>query len=294
MSEPTVRIVGIGHRYGATTALTDVSFELRPGVTGLLGPNGAGKTSLIRIMATAMVADSGSLTILGRSPHDVDERTEIRRRLGYMPQEPGFYPYFTAQAFIDHVAILKEISDRRERASEARRVLQLVGLDDHRRKRVKALSGGMRQRLALATALVKDPEVLILDEPMVGLDPEQRLRLRELIAELAEDRTVLLSTHQTEDVMTLCRRVIILDHGRVLFDDQPTALAQAARGLVWRSATRPPEAVASWRTGEGSHRNLGIPPTGAELLEPTLEDGYLAVTNESFRGMIKIQTGMPR
>lgn len=291
-TKPTVCIEKVGHRYGATTALDGVSFALGSGVTGLLGPNGAGKTSLIRIMATAMVPDTGSLELLGMSPSSPHGRTAIRRKLGYMPQEPGFYTHFTAQDFVEYVAILNEISGRRERIAEAARVLDLVGLTEHRQKRVKALSGGMRQRLALACALVADPSVLILDEPMVGLDPEQRLRLRELIAGLAEDRTVLLSTHQTEDVMTLCQRVIILNQGRVLFDDQPNALARAANGLVWRSGERPADAVASWRTGEGSHRNLGIPPAGAQLVEPTLEDGYLAVTNESFRALVEGRMGL--
>jgi ABC-2 type transport system ATP-binding protein len=261
--------------YHRTVALAGVSFTLSRGVTGLLGPNGAGKTTLLRILATAATPDSGSLRVLGRDPASARDRLEIRRRLGYLPQEPGFHPSFTAFEFVDYVAILKEMVDRRGRHGEVRRVLAEVGLSDQRGKRIKALSGGMRQRLALAAALVGDPELLILDEPTVGLDPEQRLRLRELTANLGEERTVLLSTHQTEDVMSLCQRVIVLVNGGIRFEGEPPGLAALADGRVWTSDTKAPGALAAWRTGTGRYRNIGDPPPGAELLEPTLEDGYL-------------------
>ncbi|MEV5576222.1 ABC transporter ATP-binding protein [Spirillospora sp. NPDC052269] len=270
-----VRAQDVTLAYRGRPALAGVSFELGPGVTGLLGPNGAGKTTLLRVLATAIAPSSGSLSIGGEDPASAHGRLSIRRRLGYLPQDPGFHLNFSAFDFIDYIAILKEITDRSRRRAEALRVLEAVGLADHRSKRIKTLSGGMRQRVALAAAIVGDPALLILDEPTVGLDPEQRLRFRELIANLGEGRTVLLSTHQTEDVSALCRRVIVLDRGRVKFDGEPAALATVAQGRVWSSAERDSHALAGWRTGLGTFRNIGTPPHAADVLEPTLEDGYL-------------------
>ncbi|MER7483527.1 ABC transporter ATP-binding protein [Streptomyces sp. NPDC126510] len=271
----TVSASGLSLRYGGTRALDDVSLRLTAGVTGLLGPNGAGKTTLLRVLATAQPADRGAFTVLGHDPGTTRGRQEVRRRLGYLPQTPGFHPDFTAFEFVDYVAILKEMTDRAARHREVRRVLDEVGLADVRGKRIRKLSGGMRQRVALGAALVGDPGFLVLDEPTVGLDPEQRMRFRELIAEAGQGRTVLLSTHQTEDVAMLCHRVVVMAGGRVLFEGTPAELTERAAGRVWSSTERAPEAKAGWRTGAGTFRNVGDPPPGAELLEPTLEDGYL-------------------
>jgi ABC-2 type transport system ATP-binding protein len=276
---PTVRASELTLRYGRTVALSGVSFTLRDGVTGLLGPNGAGKTTLLRIVATAILPDHGALAVFGADPRSGSGRLAVRRRLGYLPQDPGFHPNFTTFEFVDYVAILKELNRRQARHEEVRRVLDVVGMDGLRNKKIKTLSGGMRQRVALAAALVGNPDLLILDEPTVGLDPEQRLRFRELIAELGEGRAVLLSTHQTEDVMMLCQQVMVLDHGAVRFEGEPAKLAALAQGRVWTSASRVPEALASWRTGTGLYRHVGDPPPGAELLEPTLEDGYLMLVD---------------
>ncbi|MDT0344964.1 ABC transporter ATP-binding protein [Streptomyces litchfieldiae] len=277
MTTPTISASGLSLGYRGGLALDDVSLRLDRGVTGLLGPNGAGKTTLLRILATAMPPDRGALTILGQDPSTVHGRVQARRLLGYLPQQPGFHPGFTAFEFVDYVAILKELTDRRARHAEVRRVLDAVGLAEQRGKRIRALSGGMRQRVALAAALVGDPGFLVLDEPTVGLDPEQRMRFRELIAEAGENRTVLLSTHQTEDVAMLCHRVVVLDRGRVRFDGTPAELVARAESRVWSGAERDPGALVGWRTGTGEFRNLGEPPAGARLVEPTLEDGYLLV-----------------
>ncbi|MFE2536372.1 ABC transporter ATP-binding protein [Streptomyces sp. NPDC059371] len=272
---PTVSASGLSLRFGGTLALDDVSLRLRQGVTGLLGPNGAGKTTLLRVLATAVPADRGSFTVLGHDPAGTAGRLDVRRALGYLPQTPGFHQDFSAFEFVDYVAILKELTDRGARHREVRRVLDSVGLSDVRAKRIKRLSGGMRQRVALAAALVGDPGFLVLDEPTVGLDPEQRMRFRELIAQAGEGRTVLLSTHQTEDVAMLCHRVIVMDAGRIRFEGTPAELTERAAGRVWSSTERDPSALAGWRTGTGAFRNVGDPPEGADLLEPTLEDGYL-------------------
>ncbi|MEV6481637.1 ABC transporter ATP-binding protein [Streptomyces sp. NPDC051576] len=271
----TVSAAGLSLRYGTTHALDDVSLRLGEGVTGLLGPNGAGKTTLLRVLATALPADSGTFGVLGHDPSTTGGRQEVRRVLGYLPQTPGFHPDFTAFEFVDYVAILKEITDREARHREVRRVLEEVDLSDVRGKRIKKLSGGMRQRVALAAALVGDPGFLVLDEPTVGLDPEQRMRFRELIARAGEGRTVLLSTHQTEDVAMLCNRVIVMAGGTIRFEGTPAELTARAEGRVWSGTERDPAAMAGWRTGLGAFRNVGDPPPGAQLVEPTLEDGYL-------------------
>ncbi|MBW3592889.1 MAG: ABC transporter ATP-binding protein [Actinobacteria bacterium] len=272
-----MQIDGLEKRFGRTRALAAVSFDVAPGITGLLGPNGAGKTTLLRIVATVLAPDEGRLRVLGFDPVRGDERLEIRRRLGYMPQEPGFYRSFTAFEFVDYVAILKELTDRRARHAEVRRVLEVVDLASVAQRKIKALSGGMRRRVALAQALLGDPGLIVLDEPTAGLDPEQRLRFRELVSGLAEDRTVIVSTHQTEDVAALCQRVVVMNEGGALFDGTPRELAELARGKVWLADDRAHGAQLSWRTGEGRHRHIGSAPEDAELVAPTLEDGYLTL-----------------
>jgi ABC-2 type transport system ATP-binding protein len=275
----TVEAQGLALRFGRATALQDVSFALRDGVTGLLGPNGAGKTTLLRILATAIPADAGRLRILGADPGTAAGRLAVRRRLGYLPQSPGFHQHFTAFEFVDYIAILKEIVTGRH--AEVRRVLHAVGLDEQRGKKIKALSGGMRQRVGLAAALLDDPALVILDEPTVGLDPEQRMRFRELIAQIGEGRTVLLSTHQTEDVATVCQRVLVLSQGRIRFDGDPVALAGVARGRVWTGPVRATGALAAWRTGNGEYHHIGDPPPGARLVDPSIEDGYLMLIDSA-------------
>ncbi|MGI8822484.1 MAG: ATP-binding cassette domain-containing protein [Acidimicrobiia bacterium] len=144
-----------------------------------------------------------------------------------------------------------------------------------------ALSGGMRRRVALAQALIGDPQLLVLDEPTAGLDPEQRLRFRDTISRLAEDRTVLLSSHQTDDIATLCKQVLVLDHGRVVFGGTPRRLVEAAAGQVWVAGHRDPQARVVWRTGDGHYRHIGGAPHGATTIEPTIEDGYLLLIGET-------------
>ncbi|MEO6572128.1 MAG: ABC transporter ATP-binding protein [Ilumatobacteraceae bacterium] len=271
----TVEIDGVSKSFRSTLALDDVTLSVGPGVTGLLGPNGAGKTTLLRIAATVLAPDCGNVRVLGHDPAGTEGRLAIRRRLGYFPQEPGYYTNMSAFDFVDYIAILKEITDRRERHGEVARVLGLVGLTDVMHKRIKSLSGGMRRRVIVAQALLDDPGVLVLDEPTVGLDPEQRLRFRELVSTVAEAHPVLLSTHQTEDAAALCHRVVVIDAGRVLFDGTPEAMIEAARGRVWVSDEPDARARLSWRTGLGHHRLIGDPPPGATLAEPALEDAYL-------------------
>jgi ABC-2 type transport system ATP-binding protein len=273
----TVAIRDLTKRFGSTVALDRVDLALTPGVTGLLGPNGAGKTTLMRIIATVAAPDHGSVAAFGHDPSTPSGRIEIRRRLGYQPQEPGFHEHFTCFQFVDYVAILKEWAHRRERHDEVRRVLDLVGLGDVSNRRIGRLSGGMKQRLAIAQAMIGDPDLLIFDEPTAGLDPEHRLRFRELLGGTRPGTTVLLSTHQTDDVAALCNRVVVLIDGAIRFDGTPAELAGRAADRVWLDEARSPSAELAWIGGDGRWRNIGDPPPGAAAVLPTIEDGYLIV-----------------
>ena len=277
----TVQLTGITKRYRGTTALDGVDLSFRPGITGLLGPNGAGKTTLLRIIATVLAPDAGGVHLLGRSPDSPETLAEVRRQLGYLPQEMGFPRGFTGFAFVDYMAVLKEWTESSSRHDEVRRVLGLVDLADVATKRVRALSGGQRRRVALAQALLGDPALLLLDEPTTGVDPQQRVSLRQVLSRAGERSTVLLSTHQTEDVAALCDRVVVLDQGSIRFDGAVTDLVATATGRVWLADAPDPAARASWRTGTGRHRNVGAAaPPGAEATEPTLEDAYLLLVGD--------------
>ena len=276
MVTASISLRDVGRSFGATRALADVDLDLNPGVTGLLGPNGAGKTTLLRLLATALPPTQGQVSVLGLDPEVPAERTGIRRQLGYQPQEVGFPRGFTAFAFVDYIALLKEWTQPTARHAEVRRVLGLVGLSELGPKRIRAMSGGQRRRVALAQALLGSPSVLILDEPTTGVDPEQRVTLRTVLAEIARTSIVVLSTHQTEDVAALCERVIVLDEGQVRYDGQVTELVRQAAGRVWLADQPDPAATVSWRTGTGRYRNVAAHARdGVEHVEPSLEDAYL-------------------
>jgi ABC-2 type transport system ATP-binding protein len=278
----SVRVTGLTKSFGRTPALAGVTFSAGTGVTGLLGPNGAGKTTLLRILATVLAPDGGAVQLLGGNPQDADDRLAIRRRLGYLPQEPGFHRGFTVFEFVDYVAILKELSDRRARHDEVRRVIDLVGLSDVSDRRIRALSGGMKRRVGVAQAVLGDPDLVVLDEPTAGLDPEQRLRFRDLVSRIGEGRCVLLSTHQTEDVAALCAHVVVVDRGRVVFDGTPAQLTGTAAGRVWVAPERAASARIAWRTPEGYLRNIGdAAPADARVVPPTLEDAYLLLVGDT-------------
>ena len=283
MTAPIASLRDLVVTYGTRRALDGIDLDLRPGVTGLLGPNGAGKTTLLRVLATVEAPSGGSVEVLGHGTDRAASRTQVRRHLGYLPQEPGFHRGFSVFEFIDYVAILKEQVDRRARHDEVRRVIRLVGLEDRAHTRIRKLSGGMRRRVALAQALLGDPDVVILDEPTAGLDPELRFWFRDLVSQLGEERSVLLSTHQTEDVTAVCQRVVVLAEGRTRFDGTPTELAASADGRTWVAAERDPAASVVWRTGDGEYRHLGDPPADAQPVPATIEDGYLLLVGRDAR-----------
>ncbi len=277
----TVQVDAVSKRFRSRVALNEVSLRIGRGMTGLLGPNGAGKTTLLRILATTMSPDDGMVRIFDRDPAQEGDRLEIRRTLGYLPQEVGIYGDFTAFDFVDYVAILKEMTDTRRRRDDVRRVLTTVGLGDRMHAKIRTLSGGMRRRVGLAQALLGTPRLLILDEPTVGLDPVQRLRFRETVSAVASTETVVLSTHLTEDVAALCTQVIVLDHGRIRFAGSPMDLAAVADGYVWESDVADASAILSWLNGRGRYRNLGLPPGGADVVTPNVEDGYMLLTTSA-------------
>jgi ABC-2 type transport system ATP-binding protein len=271
----TIHTTELRKSFGGVRAVRDVELNLSGGVIGLLGPNGAGKSTLLRMLATVIAPDTGRIRLLGRDPRVPAERLEIRRRLGYLPQAPSLYGGFTPLEMVDYVAVLKEQTDRAARRRDATRVLESVGLADLMHRKIRALSGGMRQRVALATALLGTPELLVLDEPATGLDPEQRLELRSLLSETARHGTVVLSTHNTSEVAALCQQVLVMRNGQIKYDGTPQALRTTAEGRVWEADEPDPRAARSWMTAEGRFRHIGVPPAGAAPATPTLEDGYL-------------------
>ena len=214
-------VVRVGGRRGRN-AVNGMDLRLGRGVHGLLGPNGAGKTTLIRTLATVQKPSAGSLKLLGGA---VGVRA-VRRRLGYLPQHFGFYKRFTVREFVEYLAWLKEMPPETIPGA-VQRALEKVGLADRADDRLKTLSGGMVRRAGIAQAIVNDPEVLLLDEPTVGLDPAQRLSFRELVAELGQQACVVISTHLVEDVAAACTDVVLMAEGSLVFQGTPTQLAAA-------------------------------------------------------------------
>jgi ABC-2 type transport system ATP-binding protein len=224
-----VEITSLTRRFGRTTAVAGVNLQAGPGVLGLLGPNGAGKTSLLRMMATAIPPTSGTLRLLGRDPGSYQPRQEIRRRLGYLPQNLGYYPGFTVAEFVAYFALLKEVPAARIPASVAEAVAR-VGLAGKAKSKLRALSGGMLRRAGVAQAIVNEPALLLLDEPTAGLDPEQRVAFRALLRDLGQRATIVVSTHLVEDVGTACTQVALMDQGKIVFHGTPGELSARGEG----------------------------------------------------------------
>jgi ABC-type multidrug transport system ATPase subunit len=226
-----VEISDLTRRFGRIQAVAGVDLATGPGVFGLLGPNGAGKTSLLRMLATVIPPSSGRLRLLGRDPGAYGPRREVRRRLGYLPQNLGYYRGFTVVEFVEYFALLKELPPARVPRAVAAAV-ERVGLGDKARAKLRTLSGGMQRRVGIAQAIVNDPELLLLDEPTAGLDPEQRVAFRALLRELGQRATVIVSTHLVEDVGAACSQVALMDHGRLVFDGTPGELTARAEGTA--------------------------------------------------------------
>jgi len=278
-------IESVSKRYGRSVwGLREFSLTLRPGVLGLLGPNGAGKSTLMRILATVTRSTSGRVTWngtdLGRDPD------AVRRVLGYLPQDFGVYPNLTALEFLEYLAAAKGLDARSARA-RIEGLLELVNLTDSARRPLGGYSGGMRQRVGIAQALLNDPQLLIVDEPTAGLDPEERMRFRNLLSELSGERIVILSTHIVSDVEAVATRIALIAHGRLVAHDAPEALLREVQGRAWEwvipsdalPAVKAAHRVSSTlRRGDGVHVRIvseSSPGTGATAAEVTLEDAYL-------------------
>jgi ABC-2 type transport system ATP-binding protein len=265
---------------GGVKALDGVDLSIKAGMFGLLGPNGAGKSTLMRILAAIQLPDSGSVTFAGSDV--LNDPIALRRSLGYLPQSFGAYPFASCRAMLRHMAGLKGLPDDVGTTRRIDELLELTNLTPHAKRAVTTFSGGMRQRFGIAQALLGDPALLILDEPTAGLDPEERLRLYNLLSQLSGDRVVLLSTHIVDDVEQLCTEIAILSRGRVVAQGGTEALVKKLAGQVWQSAhPAPPESSATllstaFLRGQPRHRyhSAACPGAGFEAAAPNLEDCY--------------------
>lgn len=276
---------GVGKRYGGRMwALRDFDLTLGPGILGLLGPNGAGKSTLMRILATITRPNAGTVTWndqdIARAPDS------LRRVLGYLPQDFGVYPNLTATEFLEYIAAVKGI-DGRKAHGRVRSVLELVNLADAADRPLGGYSGGMKQRVGIAQALLNDPQLLIVDEPTVGLDPEERVRFRNLLTDLAGERIVILSTHIVSDVEATAGNIAVVDRGRLLRRGSPAEILRAVEGRVWEWLVPSAELasvksrhIVSGAIRRGDDLNVRLvndtpPDPAATPAPPTLEDAYL-------------------
>jgi ABC-2 type transport system ATP-binding protein len=295
----TLQIDRISKTYpNGVRALHEISLQIQPGMFGLLGPNGAGKSSLMRTIATLQQPDAGSIHF-----RDVDvlaQPDRLRAMLGYLPQEFGLYPNMPADAILDHFATLKGVVHAGERKELVAALLQQVNLYDVRKKSVGGYSGGMKQRLGIAIALAGAPQLLIVDEPTAGLDPTERNRFLNLLAEIGENVVVILSTHIVEDVRELCSQMAIINKGEVVVQGEPERILDEVRGRIWRrtvpraqlDAYRARHQVISSRMAAGNtvvHVYAETDPGDGFLqVEPDLEDVYFHRLAEASGGTVPV------
>ncbi|KAA3646562.1 MAG: ABC transporter ATP-binding protein [Chloroflexi bacterium] len=285
-----IEIKNLHKTYGsgpkAVTALKGIDLSIEQGMYGLLGPNGAGKTTLMRILAGIVHASAGSVWVNGNDMKTDQGRRQVKAQLGYLPQELGLYPDLTARQFVDYMAILKGVDDPQLRKKRVQAVLEMVSLLDVADRKIKGYSGGMKRRVGIAQALVNNPRILIVDEPTAGLDPEERIRFRNLLVELAAKRFVLLSTHIVGDIGQTCRNMTVLSKGEVRYQGNPAELTQLAKDHVW-TITSPDGAkpnagltiVSMQHMPEGVNyrvvgADVGRYPQAVQE-QPSLEDGYV-------------------
>lgn len=226
-----IKIHNLNQYYGKKQALKDVNLTIEKGMFGLLGRNGAGKTTLMKVLATLLPKSEGDVIVCGRN---VVRAQEVRKITGYLPQEFSMYPNMTVYEAMDYLGVLSGLG-RTQRRQRIPRLLERVNLQDDRHKRVKALSGGMKRRLGIAQAILHDPRVLIVDEPTAGLDPEERVRFRNLLCEIAEDRIVILSTHIVGDIEATCENIAVLDQGEIIYKGTVSELIRLAEGRVFQA-----------------------------------------------------------
>jgi ABC-2 type transport system ATP-binding protein len=288
----TLKISNLSKTYAnGVKALDDINIELSNGMFGLLGPNGAGKSSLMRTLATLQEADAGTAFL-----DDIDilkNPTELRKVLGYLPQEFGVYPQITAYQLLDHIAILKGISNGKERKALVEHLLQKVNLFTKRHHKVKGFSGGMKQRVGIAQALIGSPQLIIVDEPTAGLDPGERNRFHNLLADVAEDVIIILSTHIVDDVTELCSNMAIMNTGKMVYKGTPQAVINELNGKVWQKIIERNE-ISQYKTDYTVISDKMVagkplihvlsdskPGAGFESIAPGLEDVFFSKINTS-------------
>lgn len=283
-----LRIEGLSKTYSnGVKALDNVELVLQKGMFGLLGPNGAGKSTLMRTLATLQDADQGKVSL--GSIDVLRDKEAVRRTLGYLPQEFGLTPKARAEDLLDTFVILKGITGRAERKATVEALLRKTNLWEHRKQQLGGYSGGMRRRFGIAVALIGDPKLIIVDEPTAGLDPAERTRFHNLLAEIGQDAVVLLSTHIVEDVANLCPRMAVMFGGRIVLEGSPEEVCGKLRGRLWKKTASRQEAeglemtlpTISTRLVGGRHEVRLIAdaaPQDFVEAEPTLEDVYFAVT----------------
>ncbi|ATC97350.1 ABC transporter ATP-binding protein [Pseudoalteromonas spongiae] len=279
-------ITGLSKTYdNGVKALNNVNLEVPKGMFGLLGPNGAGKSSLMRTIATLQTADAGQITFDGIDVFN--DPQSLRKRLGYLPQDFGVYPRISAYELLDHMAILKGLESKGERKEAVEGLLAHTNLFQHRKKAVSGFSGGMRQRFGIAQALLGDPDLIIVDEPTAGLDPEERNRFHNLLVSLGEEKAIILSTHIVEDVSELCPNMAVLASGQILLEGNPIALTDQLNGQIWKKSVSLDEAqeiessmpLISKRLFAGKtivHVMAENPPEGFDAAPANLEDVYFS------------------
>lgn len=280
-----ITITNLNKQYSKNVhALRGLNLEIGAGMFGLLGPNGAGKTTLMRILAGLIRPTAGTVHVFGQDITTSAGKRLVKSRLGYLPQELRLYPDLTGAEFLDYVSILKGVGDKKVRRRETAVLLETVGLQAAAHRRIKTYSGGMKRRLGIAQALLANPNLLIVDEPTVGLDPEERVRLRNLLADMAQQCTVILSTYIVEDISQSCNEVAVINQGQVMFRGSPRDLITRARGKTWLITTgdeRPNHdlvLVSTLQLQDGvQDRVLGEPDgyADAQPVEPSLEDGHI-------------------
>ena len=269
---------------GGIKALKDVSFEIHQGMFGLMGPNGAGKSTLMRIIASLQEADSGTVLLDGLDA--LKEKDKLRKRLGYLPQDFGLYPDVTADRMLNHLAFLKGMTDRNQRGNMVYATLDRTNLLEVRRRKLGTFSGGMKQRFGIAQALVADPDLLIVDEPTAGLDPEERNRFLNILSEISENKIVILSTHIVDDIRILCPQMAIINQGRILLSGRTGKSIDQLKNKLW-TKTIDKEELGRYDSQLNvilSHMNSGRmeihvcsenrPEHGFKPLSPSLEDVY--------------------
>ena len=285
---PNLSIRNLSKTYpNGTQALKGISLDVPPGMFGLLGRNGAGKSTLMRILATLQEPDEGTIHL-----GEVDvirEKERVRETLGYLPQTFGFHPRVSAERLLDHFGVLKGLMDAASRRDVVEALLRRTNLWDVRRHRVGTFSGGMRQRLGVAIALLANPKLIIVDEPTAGLDPEERVRFLNLLSEIGEASAVILSTHIVEDVEELCSSLAIIDRGQILVSGEPASVISELRGRIWRRSVTREELPSLERERSVISTKLlagrtiahvyaeESPGPGFEPVEPDLKDVYFAV-----------------